>query len=78
MNSVDKIRSISVWIFIIPFISVNTCILLIVTHFHQILEPGVQRAEYFPTFPYLDGECFKLAELLEIIPCILYFNPQCL
>ena len=52
MNSVDKVRSISVWIFIIPFISVNAC-LLIVTNFHQILEPGVP---IFPTFPYLDGE----------------------
>ena len=51
MNSIDKVKSISVWIFIIPFLSVNTC-LLIVTNFHQILEPGVP---IFPTFPYLDG-----------------------
>ena len=51
MNSIDKVKSISVWIFIIPFLSVNTC-LLIVTNFHQILEPGVP---IFPTFPFLKG-----------------------
>jgi hypothetical protein len=73
MNSIDKVKSISVWIFIIPFISVNTC-LLIVTQFHQILEPGVPIS---PTFPYLDGGV-SIAGRLETILCILYLNQQCL
>ena len=65
MNSIDKVKSISVWIFLIPFLSVNTC-LLIVTNFHQILEPGVP---IFPTFPYLMEGC-QLVEQLETILCI--------
>jgi hypothetical protein len=54
MTPIEKIRSVSIWIFIIPFLSVNIC-LLIVTQFHQILEPGVP---IFPTFPYIDGGSF--------------------
>ena len=71
MNSVDKVRSISVWIFIIPFISVNAC-LLIVTNFHQILEPGVP---IFPTFPYLDGEV-SISRTVRDYPLYLIFKPS--
>ena len=35
MNSIEKAKSISIWIFIIPFVAVNTCLLLI-TQFHSI------------------------------------------
>jgi len=70
MNSIDKVKSISVWIFIIPFISVNTC-LLIVTNFHQILEPGVP---IFPTFPYLDGGV-SISRTVRDYPLYLIFKP---
>jgi hypothetical protein len=70
MNSIDKVRSISVWIFIIPFISVNTC-LLIVTNFHHILEPGVP---IFPTFPYFDGGV-SISRTVRDYPLYLIFKP---
>ena len=70
MNSVDKVRSISVWIFIIPFISVNSC-LLIVTNFHQILEPGVP---INPTFPYFDGGV-SISRTVRDFPLYLIFKP---
>ena len=70
MNSIDKVKSISVWIFIIPFISVNTC-LLIVTNFHQILEPGVP---IFPTFPYFDGGV-SISRTVRDYPLYLIFKP---
>ena len=70
MNSIDKVKSISVWIFIIPFISVNSC-LLIVTNFHQILEPGVP---IFPTFPYFDGGV-SISRAVRNYPLYLIFKP---
>ena len=70
MNSIDKVKSISVWIFIIPFVSVNTC-LLIVTNFHQILEPGVP---IFPTFPYFDGGV-SISRTVRDYPLYLIFKP---
>ena len=70
MNSIDKVKSISVWIFIIPFISVNIC-LIIVTNFHQILEPGVP---IFPTFPYLDGGV-SISRTVRDYPLYLIFKP---
>jgi hypothetical protein len=70
MNSIDKVKSISVWIFIIPFISVNTC-LFIVTNVHQILEPGVP---IFPTFPYLDGGV-SISRAVRDYPLYLIFKP---
>ena len=35
MDSINKVKSISIWIFIIPFIAVNTCLVLITT-FHDL------------------------------------------
>ena len=70
MNSIDKVKSISVWIFIIPFISINTC-LLIVTNFHQILQPGVP---IFPTFPYIDGGV-SISRTVRDFPLYLIFKP---
>ena len=70
MGSIGKVRSISVWIFIIPFISVNTC-LLIVTNFHQILEPGIP---INPTFPYFDGGV-SISRTVRDFPLYLIFKP---
>ena len=70
MTSIDKIRSISVWIFIIPFLAVNTC-LIIVTNFHEILEPGVP---INPTFPYFDGEV-SISRTVRDYPLYLIFKP---
>lgn len=70
MESIKFIRSISKWIFIIPFISVNLC-LLIVTSFHQFLEPGVP---INPTFPYIDGEV-SISRSVRNFPMSIIFKP---
>jgi hypothetical protein len=70
MTPIEKIRSVSVWIFIIPFISVNIC-LLIITQFHQILEPGVP---IFSTFPYIDGGV-SISRTVRNYPMYLIFKP---
>ena len=70
MTPIEKIRSVSIWIFIIPFLSVNIC-LLIVTQFHQILEPGVP---IFPTFPYIDGGV-SISRTVREYPLYLIFKP---
>jgi hypothetical protein len=70
MTPIEKIRSVSIWIFIIPFLSVNIC-LLIITQFHQILEPGVP---IFPTFPYIDGGV-SISRTVRNYPLYLIFKP---
>ena len=70
MKSISEVRSISKWIFIIPFISVNFC-LIIITNFHQILEPGVP---INPTFPYLDGDV-SISRTVRNYPMFLIFKP---
>ena len=35
MEQINKVKSISIWIFIVPFIAVNTC-LIITTQFHEL------------------------------------------
>ena len=70
MTSIQKVRSISIWVFIIPFFSVNIC-LLIITNFHQILEPGVP---IFPTFPYFDGGV-SISRTVRNFPMYLIFKP---
>ena len=70
MTNIDKVRSVSVWIFIIPFLAVNTC-LIIVTNFHEILEPGVP---INPTFPYFDGEV-SISRTVRDYPLYLIFKP---
>ena len=52
MEQVYKTKSISIWIFIIPFLSINTCLVLI-TQFHDLY---TDRADIINSvFPYLDG-----------------------
>ena len=52
MDQINKIKSISVWIFIVPFVAVNTCLLLI-TQFHSLYPNQVEIIHN--TFPYFDG-----------------------
>ena len=70
MTNIDKVRSVSIWIFIIPFLAVNTC-LIIVTNFHEILEPGIP---INPTFPYFDGEV-SISRTVRDYPLYLIFKP---
>ena len=71
MNSIEKVKSISIWIFIIPFIAVNTCLILI-TQFHSIF-PN-QEDVITNTFPYLDGGT-SISRTARPYPSWLVFKP---
>jgi hypothetical protein len=52
MDQINKVKSISIWIFIVPFLAVNTCLIMI-TQF-QGLFPN-QEDIIHNTIPYIDG-----------------------
>ncbi len=52
MDKIVKAKFISIWIFIVPFVAVNTCLIL-VTQFHGLFQN--QEDIIYNTFPYFDG-----------------------
>ena len=52
MEQINKVKSISIWIFIVPFVAVNACLILI-TQFHDLF-PKPEEIIH-PIFPYFDG-----------------------
>ena len=70
MEQINKVKSISIWIFIVPFLAVNTC-LLITTQFHFLIED--QFRIYMP-FPYLDGGV-SISRTARYFPTYLIFKP---
>ena len=71
MNSIEKARSISIWIFIVPFVAVNVCLLL-VTQFHSLF-PNQQDIIH-NTFPYFDGGA-SISRTARPYPSWLVFKP---
>ena len=71
MDQINKIKFISIWIFIVPFVSINTC-LLIITQFHQLF-PN-QEDIIHNTFPYLDGGA-SISRTARPYPTWLIFKP---
>ena len=71
MKSIEKTKSISVWIFIIPFVAVNVCLLL-VTQFHSLF-PN-QEDIIHNTFPYFDGGA-SISRTARPYPSWLVFKP---
>ena len=71
MDKIQKARSISIWIFIIPFISINSCLILI-TEF-QWLFPD-QEDIIHNTLPYFDGGA-SISRTVRPYPSWLIFKP---
>ena len=71
MDKIQKAKSISIWIFIIPFISINSCLILI-TEF-QWLFPD-QEDIIHNTFPYFDGGA-SISRTVRPYPSWLIFKP---
>ena len=71
MENINKIRKLSIWIFIIPFVALNTCLILI-TNFHQFfnLEHVI-----LPTIPYIDGGV-SISRTARVFPTYLIFKPS--
>ena len=71
MDKIQKIKSISIWIFIVPFIAVNTCLLLI-NEFQWVFpdpEDIIHNA-----FPYFDGQA-SISRVVRPFPTWLIFKP---
>ena len=71
MDQINKAKSISIWIFIVPFIAVNTCLILI-TQF-QGLFPN-QEDIIHNTIPYFDGGA-SISRTARPYPSWLIFKP---
>jgi len=71
MDEINKVKSISIWIFIIPFVAVNTCLILI-TQF-QGLFPN-QEDVIHNTIPYFDGGA-SISRTARPYPSWLIFKP---
>ena len=72
MEQINKVKSISIWIFIIPFLAINARLLLI-TQFHGLF-PN-QEDIIHNTFPYLDGGA-SISRTARPYPTWLIFKPS--
>ena len=71
MDSIKKVKSITLWIFIIPFIGINLCLILI-TQFHGLF-PNPEDIIH-NTFPYFDGGA-SISRTARVFPTYLIFKP---
>lgn len=71
MDNILKVKSISIWIFIIPFIAVNACLILI-TEFHSLF-PNKEDIIH-NTIPYIDGGA-SISRTARVFPTYLIFKP---
>ena len=71
MDQINKVKSISIWIFIVPFIAVNACLILI-TQFHGLF-PNQENIIH-NTFPYFDGGA-SISRTARPYPNWLIFKP---
>ena len=71
MEYINKAKSISIWIFILPFVAVNTCLIL-VTQFHSLFPNQVDIIHN--TFPYFDGGA-SISRTARPYPSWLVFKP---
>ena len=71
MEQFGKVKSISIWIFIIPFVAINVCLVLI-TQFHGIF-PNQEQIIHF-TIPYIDGGA-SISRTARPYPNWLIFKP---
>ena len=72
MDSISKVKSISIWIFVIPFVAINTCLILITT-FHDLF-PNKEHVLAEFIFPYIDGGA-SISRTARVFPTYLIFKP---
>ena len=71
MDQISKVKSMSIWIFIVPFVAVNACLVLI-TQFHNLF-PN-QEDIIHSTIPYIDGGA-SISRTARPYPSWLVFKP---
>ncbi len=72
MEHIYKVKSISIWVFIVPFVAVNACLILTTQFHHLQLIPDQYRI--FHPFPYLDGGV-SISRTARYFPTYLIFKP---
>ena len=70
MENINKIKKISIWIFVIPLVALNVCLILI-TNFHGLFAPG---DFIHNTIPYFDGGT-SISRTARVFPTYLIFKP---
>ena len=71
MEDINKVKSISLWVFIVPFVGVNTCLILI-TQFHGLFLSTEDIIHN--TFPYIDGGA-SISRTARVFPTYWVFKP---
>tara|TARA_B100000029_G_scaffold170751_1_gene167009 strand:+ start:47 stop:736 length:690 start_codon:yes stop_codon:yes gene_type:complete len=71
MEDIKKVKSISLWVFIVPFVGVNTCLILI-TQFHGLFQSTEDIIHN--TFPYFDGGA-SISRTARVFPTYWVFKP---
>ena len=71
MDKIAKVKSISIWVFIVPFVTLNACLILI-TQFHGLF-PNVEDV-ILNTIPYIDGGT-SISRTARVFPTYLIFKP---
>ena len=70
MDKIAKIKSISIWVFIVPFVALNACLILI-TQFHGLFNDN---DIILNTIPYIDGGT-SISRTARVFPTYLIFKP---
>ena len=71
MDNILKVKSMSLWIFIVPFLAINVCLILI-TQFHGLF-PNQEHILH-DTIPYIDGKA-SISRTARVFPTYLIFKP---
>ena len=71
MDKIAKVKSISIWIFIVPLLAINACLILI-TNFHSLF-PNQEHIIH-NTIPYIDGGA-SISRTARVFPTYLIFKP---
>ena len=71
MKEIEKVKSISIWVFLVPFVALNLCLLLI-TQFHSLF-PNQEHILH-NTIPYIDGGA-SISRTARVFPTYLIFKP---
>ena len=71
MKEISHLRSITLWIFVVPFLAINTCLILI-TQFHDLF-PNKEDV-ILNTIPYFDGGA-SISRTARVFPTYLIFKP---
>ena len=71
MDKISKVKSMSIWIFIVPFLAINICLIMI-TQFHGLF-PNQENIIH-NTIPYIDGGT-SISRTARVFPTYLVFKP---